>query len=326
MSSWSGRRVLVTGGTGFAGRRLVGALARRGCRVAVLARGAAADAGLPGEVAWFAGSVRDDAAVERALREHAPEVVFHLAAQALVGAARDNPVPTFEANIAGTWVLLDACRRLAAGARVVVASSDAVYGDQKTLPCDEGQPLAGRHPYEASKACADLLAQSYAATYAMAVGVARASNLYGPGDLNFSRIVPGTIRAALRGERPEIRSDGSPMRDYLHVDDMAEGFVALAEGLESPALAGRAFNFATGEPLSVLALTRLVLEAAGRADLQPVIRNDAAGEVRHKHLSVEAARRDLGWSPGAPMRDRLAQTVAWYRTHFAATASAVPAG
>jgi CDP-glucose 4,6-dehydratase len=319
---WKGRSVLVTGGTGFAGRCLVQALVRRGCGVAVLASSAAPDAALSREIVQFTGAVQDRAAVERAICEHAPEVIFHLAAQSTAGAARANPVATFETNVAGTWTLLDACRRLVPETRVVVASSDAVYGDQKTVPCDEDQPLAGRHPYEASKACADLVAQCFAATYAMPIGIARASNLYGPGDINFSRIIPGTIRAALRGERPVIRSDGSPMRDYLHVDDMAEGFVSLADGLESPAFAGRAFNFATGEPVSVLALTRLVLQAAGRADLEPVVLGESAGDARHKHLSIAAAVRDLGWRPGAPLRERLAQTVAWYRDHFNSTAPA----
>jgi CDP-glucose 4,6-dehydratase len=325
MTSWNGRKALVTGGSGFAGRRLVDALAQRGCRVTVMARGAPG-AALPPGVAWVAGSVQSHRAVEAALCEASPDVVFHLAAQSLVGAAREDPVATFEANIEGTWVVLEACRRGAPKARVVVASSDAAYGEQKALPCDESQPLAGRHPYEVSKACADLLAQCYAATYAMAVGIARASNLYGPGDLNFSRLVPGTIRAALRGERPEIRSDGTPLRDYLHVDDMAEGFIALAEGLASPALAGRAFNFATGEPISVLDLTRRILDCAGRPDLQPLVRNVDRGEVRHKQLAIEAARRDLGWGPGAPLRERLAQTVAWYRAHLAAALSHSAAG
>jgi CDP-glucose 4,6-dehydratase len=319
--AWKGRRVLVTGGTGFAGRRLVDALERRGCGVAVLASRAASDARLSRETVRFTGAVQDRAAVERAIREQAPDVVFHLAAQSTAGAARDNPVATFETNVAGTWTLLDACRRLVPKTRVVVASSDAVYGDQMTVPCDEDQPLAGRHPYEASKACADLVAQCFAVTYAMRIGIARASNLYGPGDINFSRIIPGTIRAALRGERPVIRSDGSPMRDYLHVDDMAEGFVALADGLESPALAGRAFNFATGAPVSVLALTRLVLQAAGRADLEPVVRGESAGDAHHKHLCIAAAARDLGWRPGAPLPERLAQTVAWYRGHFNSAAT-----
>lgn len=311
-AGWAGLPVLVTGASGFAGQHLVRALCERGARVTGLSRHAAASA--PPRCEQRIGAIEDAAFVEAAVSMAAPAVVFHLAAQPLVGLAREKPAATFETNIRGTWLVLDAVRRLAPAARLVLASSDNAYGVQTERPCPETHALAGRHPYDVSKSCADLLATSYAETYGLAIGIARCSNLYGPGDLNWSRLVPATLRAAIEGRRPLIRSDGSPTRDYLHVHDMVSGFLRWAEVLaERPALRGRAFNFASGEPLSVLTMTRLALAAAGREDIEPDVRNEVMGEVAHKQMSITAAARELGWRPGANTRERLVQTAAWYR-------------
>lgn len=329
--SWSGRTVLVTGATGFAGRWLVHALLARGATVVRCARRVTTktpDTLFPGDLAIappVVGTVEDAAFMDEIVRRHLPDVVFHLAAQAVVGQARDDPVATFETNIRGTWLLLDACRREAPAARVVVASSDQAYGVQRAQPCAEDHPLAGRHPYDVSKSCADLIAISYADTYGVAVGVARFSNLFGPGDMNISRLVPGAICAALQNRRPLIRSDGSPTRDYLYVGDMVMGCLRLAECLAEPAIQGRAYNFASGEPLSVLAMTRLALAAAGRSDLEPDVRNEPSGEIQHKQLSIEAAARDLGWRPAASTAQHLTLTAAWYREHLNASAPSASA-
>lgn len=313
-TDWHGRRVLITGGTGFAGRRLASRLIELGAQVHFLAR---RPANMPGSVSHL-GAVEDAEAVTEAVCSSQPEVVYHLAAQPLVNTARMHPVETFETNIRGTWLLLDACRRHIPEGTLVLASSDAVYGDQRTRPCDETHPLDGRHPYEASKACADILAQTYALTYAMRVGIARLSNLFGPGDLNWSRIVPGTMRAALFGETPVIRSDGSPLRDYLHIDDLVSGLLALADYASTHAGAVNAFNFASGKAVSVLDMTRLVLSATGRADIQPRVLAEETGEIRHKELSVAAAKERLAWAPAADLGQRLAETAVWYRAHLKA--------
>lgn len=318
MTFWHDRNVLVTGCTGFVGRVLVTALVRRGAHVIGLARGRmpgllpiAEDSA--GHVTLVRGDVQDDRLVMETLGDHAVDTVFHLAGQAILSDAAADPVGTFEANIRGTWVLLDACRLNGTVARVVTASSDQVYGNQQSLPYTEEHRLASRHPYGVSKSCADLITLSYARTYGLASTVARCCNIFGPGDLNFSRLIPGTIRSALLGERPVIRSDGSPLCDFLFVGDMVEGFLALAERTTDPAVRGRVYNFGTGEPRSVLELTELILQAVGRTDLEPEVLNEASGEGKHKYLSAEAAARDLNWRPAAPILQRLSETVAWYR-------------
>lgn len=323
MSFWRDRSVLVTGGTGFLGAWLVRELLERGAQVTALVRDQVAGApftrdGLDRRVSVVQGEVQDYALMERTLGEYEVESVFHLAAQAIVGVANQNPLATFDTNIRGTWVLLEACRRSRGVRRVVVASSDKAYGIHKTLPYTEEFALQGCHPYDVSKSCADLIATTYHRTFGTPVAVTRCGNLFGPGDLNWSRIVPGTIRSALRGERPVIRSDGSPIRDYVHVRDITDAYLLLAEKLDDASLHGRAFNFGTGEPLSVLELTRAILEAAGRPDLDPVVLNEVKGEIHHQYLSSDLARTRLGWRPGAGVGQRLAETIAWYRDHLAA--------
>jgi CDP-glucose 4,6-dehydratase len=267
------------------------------------------------------GSVEDGALLERTLAEYHIETVFHLAAQAIVGVAMAQPRGTFEANIMGTWNVLEAARKNPVTRRVVVASSDKAYGDNPNLPYDEGFPLRGRHPYDVSKSCADLISLSYHHSYGLPVTVTRCGNLYGPGDLNFNRIVPGTIRSALVGERPLIRSDGTPKRDYVFVKDAVSAYVTLAEQMDRPGIAGRAFNFGSGEPVSVLELTQMILRQAGRPDLEPKVLNEARGEIKDQYLNSELARKELGWTPGAPLSGRILESIAWYRSYIAAWAA-----
>lgn len=317
---WRGKTCLVTGATGFLGGSLVAELLDQGAQVVALVRDmvpqsrfAATDLAKRAKI--VRGALEDYAVIERALNEYAVDTVFHLGAQAIVGVANRNPLSTFEANIKGTWVLLEACRRVATIERIVVASSDKAYGDHAALPYHEDFPLQGRHPYDVSKSCADLIALSYAKTYSLPVAITRCGNLFGPGDLNINRIVPGTCLAAIDGARPVIRSDGSPVRDYVYVEDIVEGYLRVAEHLGDEGVVGRAFNFGTGEPVSVLDLTRRTLAAAGRADLEPEVRNHAHGEIQAQYLSSALAAEKLGWRPGAGLDQRLSQTFLWYREH-----------
>ena len=263
------------------------------------------------------GSVEQYDTIERALNEYEIDTVFHLAAQAIVGVANRNPMSTFETNIKGTWVLLEACRRSPRLSRVVVASSDKAYGRHDSLPYQEDFPLRGEHPYDVSKSCADLIALSYHHTYATPVCVTRCGNLFGPGDMNFSRIVPGTIRSVLTGSRPIIRSDGSPVRDYVYVRDVVNAYLTLAERMDDPSIHGQAFNFGTGEPVAVLDLTHRILRLAGRPDLEPVVQNNGSREIQAQYLSSERANGILGWWPGATLDQRLSETIDWYSANRA---------
>lgn len=273
--------------------------------------------GLHDKITLVRGELEDYFLVNRTLAEYEVETVFHIAAQAIVGVANRNPLSTFESNIRGSWHVLEACRQNPGVRRVVMASSDKAYGDQKHLPYTEDTPLQGTHPYDVSKSCADLLASTYFHTYRLPVAVTRCGNLFGGGDLNFNRIVPGTIRSAIRNERPIIRSDGSPLRDYIYVDDAVEAYLLLARSLDDPALHGQAFNFGTARPQSVLELTRKILELAGRADLEPMVLNEAKGEILHQYLSSDKAQRLLGWAPVASLDAGLLETIDWYRRFLA---------
>lgn len=322
MTFWQRRNVLVTGCTGFLGWALTEELVKQHANVIGLIRDLVPRApffvsGLNRKISAVHGSVQDYDVIERALNEYEIDTVFHLAAQTIVGVANRNPLATFETNIQGTWTMLEACRRNDHVSRVVVASSDKAYGVHDELPYNEAHALKGSHPYDVSKSCADLISSTYHNTYQTPVCVTRCGNLFGPGDLNFSRIVPGTIRSVLRKERPIIRSDGSPIRDYAYVKDIVDAYLLLAERMDDPGLHGRAFNFASGEPLSVMALTELILDAAGCADLEPNVLNQASGEIHHQYLSSDLARETLGWRPGVSVAERLGETIAWYRTYLA---------
>ena len=315
---WLDRPVLVTGATGLVGSWLVRSLLCQGAAVTCLVRDWVPQSELVrgniiDRVNVVRGDIRDSALMERALGEFEIDTVFHLAAQTIVGIANRNPVSTFESNIQGTWALLEACRRSPIVRQIIVASSDKAYGDCEALPYDETTPLEGRHPYDVSKSCADLIAQAYFVTYKLPVVITRCGNFYGGGDLNWNRIVPGTIRSILRDSPPIIRSDGSFVRDYFYVEDGAAAYMFLAERLaENRDLAGEAFNFSNELQITVLELVARILKSMG-SDLKPDIRNAASHEIRNQHLSAAKARQVLGWTPLFDMESALARTVAWYR-------------
>lgn len=324
---WADKRVLVTGSSGFLGSWTVKELNARGATTIGYVR----DLGRhlsrrddPQTEPHFTvhGALEDYETILRAINEHEADTVLHLGAQPIVGIANRNPRSTFEANIRGTWNVLDACRELGGRVkRIVVASSDKAYGTAPSLPYDETMPLNGRHPYDASKSCTDIIAQTYHHTYGLPVCVTRAGNFYGGRDLNFNRIVPGVARWAINGERPVLRSDGTMIRDYIYVRDVVFAYLALAEAMEDRALHGEAFNFSTEQPMSVVALVQRILAAAGRADLEPIILGEATNEIPEQHLSAAKARRMLGWKPAFTLEAALDETVAWYRSWLAGTAA-----
>jgi len=315
---WRDRPTFVTGGTGLVGSWLVRRLVEAGAQVVCLVRDWVPQSelvrtGALARVTTVRGDVRDQATLERALGEYEIDTVIHLAAQTIVGIANRNPVSTFEANVQGTWAVLEACRRSPAVRQVVFASSDKAYGDCETLPYDESTPLVGRHPYDVSKSCADLIAQSYATTYGLPVTITRCGNFYGGGDLNWNRLVPGTIRSVMRGQRPVIRSDGTYIRDYFYVEDGAHVYMLLAEKMaaDPSSLAGHAFNFSNEIQVPVRDLVQRILTAMG-SDLEPEIRDEARHEIRHQYLSAAKAREMLGWKPLFTLDEGLERTVRWY--------------
>lgn len=316
---WRERPVLVTGATGLLGSWLTRALLDRGAFVVALIRDWLPEnelfrSGDLARVCVVRGDVRDQETIERALGEYEIDTVFHLAAQTIVGIANRNPVSTFESNISGTWRVLEACRRSPMVRQIVVASSDKAYGSHERLPYSEDAALQGRHPYDVSKSCADLVAQSYAVTYGLPVCVTRCGNLYGGGDLNWNRIVPGTIRSAMRGERPVIRSDGSYIRDYFYVEDGALAYLTLAEQLATDRkLAGEAFNFSNEIQVTVLELARMIMRLIGREDLELDIRGEASNEITHQYLDAAKARSLLDWRPRYTLEEGLTRTILWYR-------------
>ncbi|MCX7823947.1 MAG: GDP-mannose 4,6-dehydratase [Verrucomicrobiae bacterium] len=319
---WQDRNVFVTGATGLLGSWLTETLTDRGANVVALVRDSVprsrlVTTGVLNRINVVRGALEDYTVVERAMGEYEVDTVFHVAAQTIVGIANANPFSTFETNIRGTWHVLEAARRSPCVKAVVVASSDKAYGDQDRLPYDEKTPLEGRHPYDVSKSCADLLAIAYAKTFGLNVCVTRCGNFYGGGDLNFNRIVPQTIRSILRGERPVIRSDGRPIRDYFYIKDAVEAYLLLAEKMRALKIAGEAFNFSNEIQVTVLELVKLILKLMGRADLKPRVLNQASYEIRHQYLSARKARRVLGWRPRYTLEEGLGETIAWYQDYFA---------
>lgn len=318
---WTDRPTLVTGATGFAGSWLVERLHELGADLVCLVRDWSPQSnlvrsGLIDKVKRVRGDVCDQALVERVLGEYEVDTVFHLAAQTIVGIANRNPASTFETNVGGTWSLLEACRRSPMVKQIVMASSDKAYGSHEQLPYAETAPLQGRHPYDVSKSAADLIAQSYAVTYGLPVAITRCGNFYGGGDLNWNRIVPGTIRSVIRGERPIIRSDGTFVRDYFYVEDGAATYLALAEALAHKAeLRGESFNFSNESPMTVNEIVDRILALMG-TDLKAEIRNEATNEIRAQYLSAEKARKLLDWAPLYTMDDGLSRTITWYRDFF----------
>ena len=320
-SFWQDRPVLVTGATGLVGSWLVRRLIAQGADPVCLVRdwvpqSELVSAKLIERVRVVRGDVRDQQILERALGEYEVATVMHLAAQTTVGVANRNPVSTLDTNIRGTWALLEACRRSSTVREVVLASSDKAYGDQDVLPYSETMPLQGRHPYDVSKSCTDLIAQMYAKTYNLPVAITRCGNFFGGGDLNWNRIVPGTIRSVVRGESPLIRSDGKFVRDYFFVEDGAAAYMLLAEAIATrPELHGEAFNFSNEQKISVLDLATKIITIMG-SNVQPDIRNQASNEIRIQYLDSSKARQLLDWSPSFTLEAGLQETVHWYEQYF----------
>ena len=317
-SFWLDRPTLVTGGTGLLGGWLVRRLLEAGAEVVCLVRdwvpqSELVRARLIEQAKVVRGDVRDRDCLERVLGEYEIDTVLHLAAQTIVTIANRNPLSTFETNIGGTWNLLEACRRSPKVRQIVLASSDKAYGDQEQLPYDETTPLQGQHPYDVSKSAADLVARTYAVSYGLPVAITRCGNFYGGGDLNWNRVVPGTIRSVLRGQRPVIRSDGNFVRDYFYIEDGAAAYLLLAEQLSAhPELRGEAFNFSYGSQVTVLDLVRRILSLMN-SNLQPEVRNEAVNEIRKQFLNADKARKLLGWAPLFTLEDGLKKTIDWYK-------------
>jgi CDP-glucose 4,6-dehydratase len=322
-------RALVTGARGFAASWLARALLDRGAEVTSVDRESSSPTGLElqgiaGEVNDVVADLRDRDAVLDVLRSNRIDTVFHLAAQALVGDANASPLPTFETNIAGTWVLLEACRE-AEVERVLVASSDKAYGPHDELPYREDSALQPVFPYDVSKAATDLIARSYWHTYGLPVAVTRFANLYGGGDRNFSRLVPETVTGILDGRRPVIRSDGSPERDFLYVEDAARAYLAIADALAAEGIAGEAFNAGWGRPHSVREVVDLICEL-GPHEVEPDYRGtgNPSGEIDRQYLDATKIRERIGWQPEVDLREGLGRTLEWYAAHPEIRPAAVP--
>ncbi|MBI4589579.1 MAG: GDP-mannose 4,6-dehydratase [Candidatus Rokubacteria bacterium] len=322
MTFWVNRNVFVTGATGLLGSWLVEELLKRSASVTCLVRdwvpgSQLVESGLLARTNVVRGDLEDYHVLLRALNEYEIDSVFHLGAQTIVGTAARSALSTFDANVRGTWNLLEACRtssRLVE--RVLVASSDKAYGPHDRLPYTEAAPLQGRYPYDVSKSCADLISLAYFHTYRTPVGITRCGNLFGGGDLNFNRLIPGTIRSALRDEAPVIRSDGGFIRDYFYVPDAVEGYLLLAEKLTDERLQGEAFNFGNETPMSVLDLVHKILDLMGKTSLAPKVLNEAVHEIRAQYLDCTKARRMLDWKPRHTLEDGLRKTIAWYREYL----------
>lgn len=318
---WLDRPTFITGATGLVGGWLVKNLLARGAEVICLVRdwvpqSELVRSGIFGQVRAVRGDICDQALIERILGEYEINTVFHLAAQTIVPIANRNPVSTFESNIRGSWNILEACRRSPKVRQIVTASSDKAYGAQGELPYNENTPLQGEHPYDVSKSCADLIAHSYALTYELPVAITRCGNFYGGGDLNWNRIVPGTIRSISRGERPVIRSDGQLVRDYFYVEDGVAAYMLLAERLAAdPSLHGEAFNFSNELQITVLDLANRISTLMG-SDLAPDVLNEASNEIRHQYLSATKACQWLGWMPMFTLDEGLQRTIRWYQEFF----------
>jgi CDP-glucose 4,6-dehydratase len=320
---WKRQRVFVTGATGLLGSAVVAELVARGAEVTCLVRdwvpaSALISSGVAAKTNVVSGDLLDLQLLVRALNEYEIDTVFHLGAQTIVGTAARSPISTFESNIRGTWNLLEACRlnsRLVQ--RVVVASSDKAYGIHERLPYSEDAPLVGRFPYDVSKSCADLIALSYFHTYRTPVVVTRCGNLWGPGDLNYNRLIPGTIRSALLDESPIIRSDGTYRRDYFFVSDAVGAYLTLAERVGDLGLAGQAFNFGNEQPVTVLDVVHTILRVMHKQDLVPTILNEASEEIPDQYLDCSKARRVLGWTPRFTFESGLRETIPWYEAHVA---------
>ena len=317
---WRNKNVFITGASGFLGSWLTKSLVDAGAQVTALVRDSIPQSNLNRsgyiqKVNVVHGALEDYTTLERTLGEYEINTVFHLGAQAIVEIANRNPLYTFETNIRGTWNLLEAARRSPLVRKIVTASSDKAYGIHTELPYSEDAPLKGSHPYDVSKSAADLIAHTYFNTYKLPVAVTRCGNFYGGGDLNFNRIVPGTIRSILQGMPPVLRSDGSMIRDYFYIEDGAHAYITLAEHMDDERIHGHAFNFSNENQVTVLELTQKILSLMG-SNLQPNILATAAHEIPHQYLSAAKAREMLGWHPQFSLDEGLQKTILWYKSYF----------
>ncbi len=320
MFDWKNKRVFVTGATGLLGSWLTEALVAQGATVVVLIRDWLPDSLLVSSPAFqhvivVRGDLVDIDVVERILNEYEIDTVFHLGAQTIVQTATRSPLSSFESNIKGTWVLLEACRHVGTVQRIVVASTDKAYGTQPVLPYSEEMPLLAAHPYDVSKACADMIAHSYYTTYGLPLAVTRCGNIYGGGDLNFNRIIPGTIRSFFFNERPIIRSDGQYVRDYIYIKDVIDAYILLAENLHRSDVQGQAFNFSTNNRMKVLDVVEVIQQQMG-SSLTPDVQNTAKAEIPAQYLSSDKALRVLGWKARYSIEQGIQETIAWYKKYF----------
>ena len=317
---WKNKNVFITGATGFLGSWLTKYLLEENSNITVLARDWVPYSklytdNLNKKINIVQGEIENYFLLERILNEYEVDTVFHLAAQTIVGIANNNPISTFETNIKGTWNILEACRRNKRIKKIIVASSDKAYGDQEILPYSESTPLIGRHPYDVSKSCADLICRSYYETYELPVCVTRCGNFYGGGDLNFNRIIPGTIRSILNNDPPVIRSDGSFIRDYFYIEDAVLAYLLLAEKMDDKSLHGEAFNFSNEIQITVLDSVNKIIELMN-SNLEPKILNEATNEIKHQYLSALKAHEILGWTPKYTLESGLKKTIQFYKDFF----------
>ncbi len=322
MTFWQDKRVFITGCTGFLGSWLTAELAAQGADVIGLVRDHVPQAqlfrsGTNSNITLVYGELSDYALLDRILAEYEINTIFHLAAQTIVGIANRSPLSTFETNIRGTWQLLEAARHNPTVESIVVASSEKAYGESAQLPYIEAYPLHGLHPYDVSKSCVDLIAQTYAKTYLMPVAITRCSNLYGGGDLNWNRLFPGTVRSVLRGEQPIIRSDGSFKRDYMYVEDAVNAYLTLAERAAEPDIRGQAFNFGLGQPATALEVVETIIELSDCPQLKPIILDEVTHEIQDEYLCADKAQKVLGWQPAFTLDGGINKTMAWYQEFLA---------
>lgn len=323
---WRDRPVFVTGCTGVLGSWLTLRLVELGAAVVGLVRDWVPNSQLVlsgglAKINVVRGSLTDPGLLDRVFAEYEIDTCFHLAAVTTVGISNRAPLTTFETNIRGTWLLLEAARRWPRTARVLVASSDKAYGAHTRLPYTEDMPLNGMAPYEVSKSCADMIARAYAQTYALPVAVTRCANMYGGGDLNWNRIVPGTVRSVYYNERPLIRSDGSPKRDYLYIEDIVNAYITLAEAMIDGAHTGEVFNFGQERPITALEMVQTIIRLSNRPELTPIVQNATSNEIQNQYLSSAKAHEQLGWQPQYTFEEGLQATIDWYHNFLAANGS-----
>lgn len=317
---WVGRRVLITGGTGFVGSWLTKALVNAGSLVTIMVHDlhpSMSSMEIPGAGEKvqniIVSDIRNQSDIKHAIRHYEVDTCFHLAAQAIVSRAMQSPDITYDVNVRGTVNVLEACRSCETVDQIVVASSDKAYGEPLFVPITELHPLLGSFTYDASKACADMISRAYHNSYSLPVAVARCSNIYGGGDTNFSRIVPGTIMSVLLGKRPMVRSDGRAVRDYMYISDAVSAYLLLCKNVQRAEVKGEAFNFGTSRPVTVLEIVTLIAKLTGGKGIQPIVSNSDEWYIKSQYLSTNKAAKVLGWTPQIVLEKGLLKTISWYR-------------